>query len=253
MPKWNVTDDRFVGFFDIMGFKERVSRDTHQEVLEKMERLRLLMTPIEEAHRTSSHKKKRASIQEGGWKYSIVRPVLFSDSILLVSEDCSEGSAAKILFCAAWLIAQGLIAQIPIRGALAYGKQTANFEKSIYFGQPLIDAHNLQEELCLYGAVLHHSMEQLLKQKNMQYVLSNTNDFIVNYDVPLKTCTVKHYCVQWLDGFRVLDEDALSTVSEFYGTASGNVRKYIDNTTRFIKDNNLPLATPKQRRKTIRK
>ena len=37
---------------------------------------------------------------------------------------------------------------IPIKGAIAKGIMTADFNKSIYVGVPLIDAYNLQKEFC---------------------------------------------------------------------------------------------------------
>ena len=39
MEDWNITDERFIVFLDIMGFKDFVARKSHKEVYDMMVRL----------------------------------------------------------------------------------------------------------------------------------------------------------------------------------------------------------------------
>ena len=99
---------------------------------------------------------------------SVIRTVFFSDSILLISSDDSADSATQLIYHVANMLRNALIAGIPLKGAIAHGEQTADFDKSLHFGQPLIDAHKLQDELYLYGVVLHHSAEQHIKDNGCE-------------------------------------------------------------------------------------
>ena len=158
-------------------------------------------------------------------------PVIFSDSILLVSEDDTELSARAIIAVACFLLGSSFTKGIPIKGALAYGEQTADFTKSLYFGRPLIDAYTLQDELQMYGVVLHHSMENHLKQHGMIAKMEG----LCHCELPLKGCNVSHYCVSVQPFFDVKKDDPVSCISKMYDTVSGNTRRYVDNTIQLIK------------------
>jgi len=47
MTEWNPTCNRFVGFFDIMGFKDMVFRNSHADMMEKMDAIREVIVKIE--------------------------------------------------------------------------------------------------------------------------------------------------------------------------------------------------------------
>ena len=237
MATWNVTCNRFVGFFDIMGFKEMVLRNNHADVLEKINQIREAIGVIENHGRELLISK--ADTHRVGKPHSyteaIVLPVFFSDSIVLVSEDDSMASARKIVILAAWLMYKSLVNGLAIKGGLAYGEQTADFEESLHVGRPLIDAYTLQDELHMYGAVLHHSMEAYLKDNDMFGYINESRRFLCRGQVPMKECSVVHYCVDWPGVFRFYHQDPVTTVSALAGNVSGSVRLYVDNTLRFVK------------------
>jgi hypothetical protein len=217
------TTNRFVGFFDIMGFKDRVNRSTHEEVLEKMYRIRGVLDEL----------KKYSD------KYNVY-PVFFSDSILLYSTNDTVISAIDMLGASSYLLGKALLEGIPLKGALAYGKLTAVHKKSIYFGQPLIDAYELEKELWMYGAVLHDTMEKFINDNKI------TIPSLYSYkNTPIKSGgIVMHYTVNWSDYIELCRKSYPTTptpievVSKFYDTSSGHVRRYIENTIKYI--NSLP-------------
>ena len=59
--KWLSTCKRFVAYLDIMGFRDMVLRNTHEEVLETMEQFRL---PIKEMKKEA---KERLQGSASGW------------------------------------------------------------------------------------------------------------------------------------------------------------------------------------------
>ena len=160
-----------------------------------------------------------------------VRPVLFSHSILLVSEDNSEGSFFETIVAVRWLMRGALLQAVPIKGAIAFGTQTADFSQSLHFGRPLIDAYELQDELRLYAIALHHSAEQYLIKTGMlpRYL---TTRVLGKYMTPIKAGSVTHYLVACVD--KLISEGKLiPLVSTLYETVSGSPRQYVDNTLEY--------------------
>lgn len=238
MAKWEDTRERFVGFFDIMGFKDRIFRHDHDEILKIMEEIHEIIDAIDNYARDNPYKNILPK-----WSSAIVRPVMFSDAILVVSEDDSESSLVKLMFSSSFIIGGALRSKIPIKGALAYGKQTADFDKSLHFGKPLIDAYKLQDELQMYGAVLHHTVEGYLREHGMLESLINKHA-IFKSKVPFKKSSVNHYCLNW--NFMVDDnQDKRNEILlQLYDTVSGSTRHYVDNTLEFV--NAIEASKPKK-------
>lgn len=216
---WLNTNKRFIAFFDIMGFKDFVTHNSHENVLEKLEQLTSFKEMIEEERNLYLNNKPNAI-------NSSIKPVLFSDSFLMISNDDSKDSLNDMLYLAIVFMQMCIEKEIPIKGCISCGKLTADFKKSIFFGQPLIDAFLLEEELELYGCLIDHHLEKyLLKYK--------FTDEIVLYKVPLKTGKVNHKLINWALS-NVNKEEMLEHVNQLYLSVSGRPRKYIDNTIEFI-------------------
>lgn len=134
------------------------------------------------------------------------------------------------MFCVNSIIIQAIYNEIPIKGSIAHGVQTANFDLDLHFGRPLIEAYLLQEELYLYGVVLHHSMEQHLENKGMMTSLKRLE--LLRYPTPMKSGKINHYITNWV---YFDDQGKVSrAVNRLYGNVSGNLRKYVDNTVEFV-------------------
>lgn len=231
-PKWSPTCKRFVAYLDIMGFRDMVFRETHKDVLGVMEKFRLPIKKIK------AEAKKRLQGKPSGWdtfENTVIRPVIFSDSVLLISSDESLGSVENIIWQVKSVIAHSLSIGIPIKGAIAYGEQTANFVKSLYLGKPLIDAWELQNEIVIYGVVLHHTIERYLIENEWMEELGES---IIKYPTPLKQGIVTHYLVDWLElPMKILPMKASelkSSLTDLYCKVSGSARRYVDNTIAFV-------------------
>jgi hypothetical protein len=232
--------ERFVALFDIMGFKDMVYRNGHDYVAGKMEKLQKQVASIESLG--------AAAITSGEDPELRILPVFFSDSILLVSEDDSEGCALGVVIASLTLLKKALVAEIPIKGAIAYGRQTADFKKSLHFGRPLVDAYLLAEGLQFYGAVLHHTMESYLK--GHEYGKAPMLDTLVEgyllskCQTPFKGGNVNHYCLNWTKTWGNDEAKPDEVVSKLYDTVSGSTRHYVDNTLEFV--NAIEASKPKK-------
>jgi hypothetical protein len=219
---WINTCNRFVAFIDIMGFKDTVYRRDHESVLKLMHSLFAVVSPIKK-----DAEKKLKGYEEGKSYDSIVEPIMFSDSILLVSNNDSPESARFIIFNTRWIIEKALTNGIPIKGAIAHGEETADFDLSLHFGRPLIDAYELQNEVMLYGVILHHTMEKTLVESNLMKTYS---DVILKYQIPMKSNIITHYIVKPT----YLEKENESIINKLYGNVSGAARCYVDNTAKFL-------------------
>lgn len=228
MPKitsvWKNTCKRYVAFLDIMGFRDMVFRESHDVVKGKLESLRPtieMMKVITEVHLSKENNK---SLDQAFGVF----PVTFSDSIIMISYDESNASAMSILGSILYISQQAFEKGIPMKGAVACGEMTADIEGSLYFGKPLIDAFELQQELQLYGVILHHTCERQIND-----LKSLGDKGVVKYSVPMKLGAITHYILDWTPLFEDTKE-SINAVSNLYNTVSGSPRIYVDNTVEFV-------------------
>ena len=119
---------------------------------------------------------------------------------------------------------------IPLKGAIAAGRMTCNQIKQLYFGQALIDAYLLEENVKYYGVLVHHSAEKYLKNNNF----SEFRDI----KAPLKSGEISHYELRWYDTVISPNNEEQKRVQDCLAnlrlTVSDEPRKYIDNTQKVI-------------------
>jgi|GEM_PF-6524711 len=67
---WITTTERYVGYIDIMGFKDMVARNSHEQIYEMMKKL-------------DTKIKFNESMAWGGRDESLIRTTTYSDSIMI--------------------------------------------------------------------------------------------------------------------------------------------------------------------------
>lgn len=212
---------RYVGFLDIMGFKDMVARSNSQRIYEMMRKVNNSINRTTKYFASDIDNKSKSK----------VLIMTYSDSIMIYSEDDSEDSQVFFLNSIANLSEELFTQEIPFKGAVAFGNMTIDLVNSIYFGQPLIDAYELQNELNFYGIVVHSSAEF-----RNQFT---DDELIVQYDCPFKTGIARHSTVApimfGLDNFINTDYIKLiKSVERLRKGTSGAIRKYIDNTLLYL-------------------
>lgn len=223
---WQITCNRYVGFIDIMGFKDLVLKSTHLEVYN-------MMIKIEEC------KSFNENIKWGKLDTKFVTTTNYSDSIMIYSKDDSFNSLDAFSCTISGIIEDLFLANIPFKGAIAFGTMTLDTERSIFFGQPLIDSYLLQEELNFYGVIVHASAEKEFKRHKEK----GNGLFFTRYLCPLKNGLSYHLTVHPMkaDPYQESKEDKeefdqlLSAVDRLRERTSGHLRKYIDNTELYLK------------------
>jgi hypothetical protein len=235
------TRKRFVAFLDIMGFKNRIQREKPDETLKMFMSLHHTLDNIKA--KVEEEKSRKHSYLGRYFKnvsYSIIPPISFSDSIILISEDHTYESAQSIIVNSKFIISEALKNGIPMKGAIAYGDMTIDTKEHIYFGQSLVDAIELQKEIKLYGVVLDHTCE---KQLYILDVLGKLGkDLVIKYKVPIESSKIYHYIININEVFEDLElielwqvvETTSNPKDQLYHQVSGKPRIYVDNTIEFL-------------------
>jgi hypothetical protein len=87
----------------------------------------------------------------------LVRVIHFSDSTVAVTRDASEQSSLAIELACLKMFLSAVSRGVLLRGAIARGLMTIDFEHAIFFGQPLVDAHELEQDQQWFGIAEHET------------------------------------------------------------------------------------------------
>lgn len=227
--EWTTKQDHLVLFMDIMGFKERVART---DVLELRKRFTEFKT-----------KNIKLSPLLGSDDKPLIGYSQFSDSIVLVSKGTRKEDLNRITKAAAILMQVGMESGFALKGCIAKGAMIYSPSEQLFFGQALVDAYLLEEEVKFYGVVYHHSVESLIEECTTGNWLNNHGNQrfipIDMYDVPLKNGHCKHYVLSWhkVKSDMSKGDNSIQTVrwlKDISKTVSGSPRIYVDNTLEFI-------------------
>jgi len=222
MEGWEITSFRYVGYIDIMGFKDLVFRKSSLNIYH-------MMLQIQNSIK-SNLQIQWSEEDESNYPYI----TSFSDSIFIFSKDNSNASFKVFFSTMASLIEDLYRNKIPFKGSIAFGKMTVDIKNSIYFGKPLIDAYLLENEMYFYGVIIHSSVENKIKKLSSTELESS---FITLYKCPLKNGIVKHYTVipfSFIFYEIEIAEEIKNNIIALNSMTSGILRKYIENTSDFI-------------------
>ena len=206
-----ITASRFVVFLDIMGFKDKVAHKEHEAVLKKLQdfQSRIASNVALEGNNNS------------------IQLAQFSDSIILFSSDTRSTSLVSLAKITTNVMLSALELNFPLKGAIAKGKITCDLQKQLFFGQALIDAYLLQEDVKSYTVLVHHTAEVDVKNKPQ----------FREVKAYLKSGSIIHRELNWYGGNNQDNERKDQTrkvLQQLRQTVSNAPRIYIDNTLSLI-------------------
>lgn len=220
---WDITANRFVAFFDILGFKDLVMRSTHQQVLDKLAKLKSTISKLEQIHTTELLKKYNIDEHQS-------KSVTFSDSLIFFSKGDTFNDGFKILLDSLLLMTRALADGIAIKGAISFGHVTVDFANSLFFGQPIIDAYLLHEDLQMLTVVCDNHFDVKLRSFEDSKVIL---DLLVSYKANMKSGRITHTLMRPQNSKRI--KEGIENVGKLYDQVSGRPRLYVDNTIEFLK------------------
>jgi len=231
---WDKVTDRYVGFYDIMGFRAFVARygGDHTILHKIMQDLHEIGVRAEEMHPHPGRKLHPALDHRG----SQVRIVQFSDSILVVTRDASGTSSLLIQLVSQMFFLHALRLGTVLRGAIARGTVTADFERSIFFGQPIVDAYLLEENQAWYGIAEHSSTrpdDAAVADQDIPQLGKADIPLTVLHEVPLKTAAPTEMSVINWPVFCENDQRLDELLSHLRNEQSDKLRAYYEATRSF--------------------
>jgi hypothetical protein len=158
----------FIGFFDLLGYKEFVRNNQLKEVAQKVR-------DILQVCRTS---KRLNEGMEHLFDNHFCKHVIFSDTILIYSNTTSDTSATLFTTYCISLVNGLFRAGYPARGALASGEFYVEVKQAsiCLAGAPIVEAYELAECLDFAGCVVAPSAERFFDLKSLYF----------QYEVPIK-------------------------------------------------------------------
>jgi len=182
--------ERFVAFFDILGFGTWVESEGSKKVFTYVRGFLNLMVRSSLPGSTV-HQDMSVDIQKSDIGY-----INFSDSIVFYSRnDSYHCLKAMLTVCGEFMNVVICGPSRMLRGAIAHGEFYADPKANAYVGKALIDAYKLEEDQDWLGLSLHDSVEVI---KYFQQALNEHNGYIVRSLVPLRSnSNKKPYCINW--------------------------------------------------------
>lgn len=228
---WKPTEKRFIAFFDILGFKDLIQRNSHEDIYNKLTSISKIKVDTEKILNGEINN----SIIE---KQERIKTASFSDSIILFTKNDSIPSFEYFLVAVNTFFTKVILSGIPIKGAMAHGELSINQSQQIYFGQPLIDAYQLEEDVNYFGVVAHNSIDKyILELKGKNRLSEVVEELTIEFQTPMKYGDIFHRNINWINYYKEYSNEIniRSVIEKFRITSSGSPRKYIDNTLK-IKD-----------------
>lgn len=220
---WQDEAERIILFADIMGFKDRIRTTDFHELKEGLT-----------SFRTAWGQKMKPLSVGNQLKFAV-----FSDSILVVADGVSRLMFNLVTKSAICLMQEALKQNFPLKGVISKGKFCFDDKNELYFGQPLVDAYLLQDEIKYYGIVVHHSAEKIVKD----YLKKGTHAYSKTL-IPLEKGCAQHYQLNWHLFNNLLNEEDNTDfyekkLDEIEELVSGKPRMYVFQTRKMIESNTL--------------
>lgn len=219
MENWKNTTERYVCFLDIMGFKDRLTRNGHESILSEIQEFYKYIGEIIDEFVEDI---KNDVDWNNAFGPTEIRHITFSDSILLVTGGKHKRDLTLLILVCAFVLEKSMHMKFPIKGALSKGLFTADFENSIFLGQPLVDAYILQEDLQYYGVIANRDVE---KDIDLNFESEDYKTLVFSIETPMKGYKTKHRNIT------IISYDLeKSTLDDLYYSVDGRARVYVDNT-----------------------
>lgn len=233
---WIPTEKRFVAFFDILGFKDLVMRSSHSEIYDKLNGISKTKKWLEDL---SNDAENNSRIGNGE-----IYTVSFSDSIVLFSKNDDVENFTFFLVAVRWLFAKAIENNTPMKGGIAHGEISLNKSEQIYFGQAIIDAYFIEEDVNYFGVTAHNSIDKYIDDNHNFLDINYIEEILFDCITPLKCGKIEHKNVDWFKKLDVVENQNSSKakllatenlIKKFRMTSSGSPRKYIDNTLEVLR------------------
>lgn len=162
-------EERYVAMLDIMGFKHMVETMPSNDIYKLL---------------CNADAIKQVLEQNTGPLWISV----FSDTIIIVTKGVEEQRDLFSLILSSAMIQRKFFDNgYALNGGISRGKVTVDKTRNIIFGQPVIDAHLLQEKIFYYGIAFDKSLNDAFNTIKFESIVPGIKRPIVKESIPIKT------------------------------------------------------------------
>ena len=176
-----MTDQAFDGVFamlDVLGFRHRMDTVPLEDLRDTV--VGALISSALTAELLVNHDRSRA----GYLSEALLRWAFFSDTVVLwlpSEERRAKSALASITYTCQVMLAKAMWLNVPLRGAIAYGRCIVSRDPVYYLGKPILEAHDIEQRQQWAGVVLCKTASELVDDPDSVRA--------VRWDVPLKSGT----------------------------------------------------------------
>ena len=230
----------FVAFFDILGFKNLVEKNSHEDLIELYNYA--LYETLNMSEKISSQ--IFDFITPGTEKESLdIKTFVISDSIILIQNNFTQRGFLNLIAKCQVLASTAMSDGIPLRGGISYGPVSIiqNDRGTTIVGRGLTKAYSIEAIQEWSGGIIDPKCFDMFKnvkgQDFIKKLLENKqNPLIIKYNVPLKVSKFKvGYCINWPQ-FNLLkceDDIRIAFTKHKKVTDSEKVEIMIENSVKF--------------------
>ena len=202
----------YIALFDILGFKELIRTTPMSELLDllgdrwgvEIEASTVFVhdTRPERDPNVPVHDYFKARAAVASVKLPFLR---FSDTILIYSTEESDDSLARLVLAGNRLLAFGVLQGLLLRGAITKGELHVSEDRTLYLGEGLIRAYELEQAQNWSGAIIDEERIHVPDVMDENRYVFGVWDMLVQeraikqYRVPLKSLNTQRnqWCLAW--------------------------------------------------------
>lgn len=204
----------FVAFFDILGFKNMVEKNSHEDLMEiyeeyLYENLNLTDKIFDPIYKVITPQSEKNSLE--------IKTFVISDSIILIQNDMTQRGFLNLIAKCQVILSSSMSDGIPLRGAISFGPVTIieNQRGTTIVGRGLTKAYSLESMQQWSGGIVDKECFELFPEVNSQDFINKLlenkkNPLIIKYNIPLKENKfVSGYGFNWPQYSLLKDENSV--------------------------------------------
>ncbi|MBD3581556.1 hypothetical protein [Flavobacterium selenitireducens] len=230
----------FVAFFDILGFKNMVEKNSHEKLTEIYNNG--LYESLDFAEKATNAVFKLITPQNELDSLKI-KIYVVSDSIFFIQDELTQRGLLYIISYCRLLIGAAIADGIPIRGALSHGPISVDNKRgTTIFGLGLTKAASLEAKQQWAGGIVDPECFEIVPKENpdiVEHLVNNkTNPIITRYKVPQKDGSAREELAMDWTIYELIksEEDIRSAFRRHKKEIVEDVQIKIENTVKFYND-----------------
>ncbi len=178
--------ERYIAFFDILGFKELVNSADTEFLVSRMREFEDIIKLSSTIPGFKPNQEKR-----------MLNFVQFSDSIVFYTEGLQDYEFSRLVFVSKMVLYFSLIRGLPLRGCISHGE--FYIEGNLFFGKALIQAYEKGESQDWAGGFISEETIQYINNRYPKTIdFLTKKGFLIEHKVPFKNTNEDlKYAINW--------------------------------------------------------